>query len=259
MRYYINMTTITKRKYSWIPDLPDHRDLHYSVAPPVQGLPPLVDLRPGCPAVYDQGSLGSCTGNAIAADCEFDMIKQGQKAFTPSRLGIYYLERRLEGTINQDAGAMIRDGIKVVAKYGVWSEKLQPYIITNFKKAPTKVMLQEGIKHQALTYERLDGSLNQIKTRLATGFPFAFGFTVYPEFESQEVAKSGIVPLPVGSEAPLGGHAVLCVGYDDTKQCVIVRNSWGSNWGLNGYFYMPYSYITNSNLATDMWAITRME
>lgn len=247
------------RKYSWIPDLPDHRDLHYSVAPPVQGLPPLIDLRPGFQPVYDQGALGSCTANAIAGGVEYRMTKQGEKSFTPARLGIYYLERKVEGTVSQDSGAMLRDGIKVIAKYGVWPETIQPYDTSKFKKAPTKAMMAEGIKHQALVYERLDGSLNQIKTRLSTGFPFVFGFTVYPEFESQQVAKTGIVPLPTSNEAPLGGHAVLCVGYDDTKQMVIVRNSWGSNWGLNGYFYMPYAYITNSNLATDMWAITKME
>ncbi|MCI4435550.1 MAG: C1 family peptidase [Ignisphaera sp.] len=252
------MNTIT-RKYAWKRDLPDIRDKVYSLAPPVTGLPPLVDLRPGCPAVYDQGSLGSCTGNAIAADCEFDMIKQGEKSFTPSRLGIYYLERRLEGSINRDTGAMIRDGIKVVAKYGIWPEAMQPYIVEQYRKAPTRTMLLEGQKHQALVYERLDGSLNQIKTRLASGYPFVFGFSVYPQFESQEMAKSGVVAMPSGLDAPLGGHAVLGVGYDDSKQCIIVRNSWGASWGLKGYFYMPYAYVSNPNLASDMWAITRME
>lgn len=247
------------RKYAWKRDLPDIRDRVYSAAPPVSGLPPLVDLRPGCPAVYDQGSLGSCTGNAIAADCEFDMMKQGQKSFTPSRLGIYYLERKLEGSINRDTGATIRDGIKVVAKYGVWPETMQPYIVDQYRRAPSRTMLLEGQKHQALVYERIDGSLNQIKTRLASGYPFVFGFSVYPQFQSQEAAKSGMVAMPTGLDAPLGGHAVLGVGYDDSKQCIIVRNSWGANWGLKGYFYMPYAYISNPNLASDMWAITRME
>ena len=252
------MTTIN-RKYAWKPDLPDHRDKLYSLTAPVTGLPSVIDLRSQCPAVYDQGQLGSCTANALAADCEFDMIKQKQKSFTPARLGIYYLERKLEGSINRDTGAMLRDGIKVIAKYGVWSEAIQPYNPALFKKAPTQVMLTEGLKHQALLYERLDGSLNSIKTRLASGFPFVFGFTVYPAFESAEVAKTGIVPMPNAIDGPLGGHAVLAVGYEDTKQAVIVRNSWGTSWGLKGYFYMPYAYISNPNLATDMWAITRME
>ena len=250
--------SILNRKYSWKPDLPDHRDKTYTVSAPVV-LPPLVDLRKFCPLVYDQGALGSCTANAIAADCEFDMLKQKEPNFIPSRLGIYYLERKLEGSINRDTGAMLRDGIKVVAQYGVWPETLQPYIPANFKKAPTKTMLTEGVKHKALVYERLDGSLIGMKTRLASGYPFVFGFTVYPEFESPEVAKTGMVPIPTNDEAPLGGHAVLAVGYDDSKQCILVRNSWGPGWALGGYFYLPYNYITNPNLAADIWAITRME
>lgn len=246
------------RKYTWKPDIPDFRDHTYAVAAPAV-LPASVDLSPQFPPCYDQGQLGSCTGNAIAGDCHFDMITQKQAAFIPARLGIYYLERKLEGTVNQDSGAQIRDGIKVVAQYGVWPETLQPYDISKFKKAPTKAMLAAGIKHQALAYERLDGSLLQMKTRLASGYPFVFGFTVYESFESAAVAKSGIVPMPSTTERVLGGHAVLAVGYDDAKKAIKVRNSWGSGWGLNGYFWLPYDYIANPNLADDMWAITRME
>jgi C1A family cysteine protease len=246
------------RKYTWKPDIPDFRDRAYSTAAPTV-LPPSIDLRASFPPCYDQGQLGSCTGNAIAGDCEFDMILQKETSFTPARLGIYYLERKLEGTVNQDSGAQIRDGIKVVAKYGVWPETMQPYNITKFKKAPTKAMLKIGATHLALTYERLDGSLLQMKTRLASGFPFVFGFTVYESFESTTVAKTGIVPMPKPTENVLGGHAVLAVGYDDSKSAVLVRNSWGSGWGLNGYFWLPYDYITNPNLADDMWAISRMK
>ena len=105
--------------YGWIPDIPDHRDMMYS-APPhvVSALPAMVDLRAKCPPVYDQGQLGSCTANAIAAALQFDQMKQGEQSFTPSRLFIYYNERAVEHTVSQDAGAMIRDGIKSVAKLG---------------------------------------------------------------------------------------------------------------------------------------------
>ena len=106
--------------YGWVRDLPDARDFSY--AAPIhsfpQGLPPLVDLRPQCPPVYDQGQLGSCTANGIAAAIEFEQKKQGKKAFTPSRLFIYYNERAIEGTVNHDSGAQIRDGIKSVAAVG---------------------------------------------------------------------------------------------------------------------------------------------
>ena len=204
---------------------------------------------------------GNCTANAIAADCEFNHMKQGEDSFMPARLGIYYLERQLEGTINEDSGAQLRDGIKVVAQYGVFPEDLLPYDESNFLVAPTEQMLTEGAKHQALMYEKLDGSLDQIKHRLACGYPFVFGFMVYQDFESKRMAMTGKMLMPKPGEQCLGGHAVMAVGYDDNegKGCVLVRNSWGPKWGQRGYFWMPYEFITNPELATDMWAITRME
>ena len=114
--------------YGWVPDLPDARD--YMYAAPLQvltGLPPKVDLRPQCPPVLDQGALGSCTANAIANAHLFDQRKQKAKQpFLPSRLFIYYNERVMEGTVHSDAGAMIRDGIKSIAKQGTCAEKQWP-------------------------------------------------------------------------------------------------------------------------------------
>lgn len=117
----------------------------------------------------------------------------------------------------------------------------------------------DAIKHEALTYQSVDQNLADMKGCLASGYPFVFGFTVYPSFESDEVARSGIVPIPGASEQTLGGHAVLAVGYDDTKNMFIVRNSWGSGWGLAGYFYMPYAYLLDNNLANDFWTIRVVE
>jgi C1A family cysteine protease len=94
-----------------------------------------------------------------------------------------------------------------------------------------------------------------MKACLASGYPFIFGFTVYDSFESDAVAKTGIVPMPSKTELVLGGHAVMAVGYDDSKKWFIVRNSWGEDWGDKGYFYIPYDYLTNKNLASDFWTI----
>jgi C1A family cysteine protease len=90
---------------------------------------------------------------------------------------------------------------------------------------------------------------------LASGYPFVFGFTVYESFESQDVAKTGVVPMPSPNEQTVGGHAVLAVGYDDSQQRFIVRNSWGPDWGMKGYFTIPYAYLTQSNLSDDFWTI----
>jgi C1A family cysteine protease len=181
------------------------------------------------------GQLVSCTANAIAGAIEFDLKNQPQKTprdiFNPSRLFIYYNEREIEGTVNTDSGAMIRDGIKTCVKQGAPHETLWPYDIANFTEQPSQPAFDDGLKHRLLSYQRLVQNLNQMKGCLASGYPFVFGFTVYESFESQEVASSGMVPMPSPNEQQLGGHAVLAVGYDDSSQRFIVRNSWGPGWG----------------------------
>jgi C1A family cysteine protease len=247
------------KKYGWKPDVPDHRDVIFNHLSAPVPTPDKVDLRPGMPAVYDQGDLGSCTANAAGAAFQFDQIKSKQPNWIPSRLYIYYLERKLEGSINSDAGAQIRDAVKVMATYGVIPESVWPYVPAKFRQAPTTAMLKLGSFHQALTYARVGQTQDAIEQCIAKGYPMIFGFTVFAGFESQAMAKSGMLPMPTPGEKPLGGHAVLACGYDRTKRLLTVRNSWGPTWGDKGYFYMPYEYITNPNLADDLWAVYSVE
>jgi C1A family cysteine protease len=244
-------------RYGWIPDLPDHRDhLYAAPAAIMAAIPTKVDLRPQCPAVYDQGQLGSCTANAIAAAMEFDQMKQKlADVFIPSRLFVYYNERVIEGTVNSDSGAQIRDGIKSIGKQGACHEKLWPYDIAKFKTKPPAPCYKDGAKNTAILYQRLVQQMIQFKGCLASGYPFVMGFTVYESFESPEVAKSGKMPMPAAGEKVVGGHAVLAVGFDDSTQTLIVRNSWGPGWGMKGYFTMPYAYAASSNLASDFWTV----
>jgi len=262
-------TTPAVKKYGWKPDLPDHRDLKY--AAPSFGatpLPALVDLRKSCPPVYNQGRIGSCTANAIAANIEFDVLKQKYKDFMPSRLFIYYNERVMERTIMTDSGAMIRDGIKSVASQGVCTESEWPYSDTpadpqtdlwpaSARPAmrPPLSCYTKALSHKVSKYLSVSQNLSQLKGCLAEGYPFVFGFSVYDSFESATVARTGIVNMPSTSESLLGGHAVLCVGYDDSTSRFTVRNSWGTNWGLSGYFTIPYEYLTSRDLASDFWTI----
>ena len=245
------------KRYGWIPDLPDARDhLYAAPAPVMKVLPSKVDLRPNCPPVYDQGDLGSCTANAIGAAIQFDRTKQGLKPdFVPSRLFIYYNERAMEGTVSADSGAQIRDGIKSVAKQGACPEPDWPYVIAKFATKPPKQDYQEALADRAVSYSRLVQNLNLLKGCLASGYPFVFGFTVYESFESQTVAQTGMVPMPSPKEQVLGGHAVMAAGYDDGTGRFIVRNSWGTDWGVGGYFMMPYAYVTDSSLSDDLWTI----
>jgi C1A family cysteine protease len=242
--------------YGWKPDLPDIRDLSLSVAQEdLQNLPSSVDLTSGFPAPYDQGQLGSCTANALAAAYEFDLKKQGLTDFTPSRLFIYYNERNMEGSVSEDAGAMIRDGAKSIGKLGVCPETEWPYNVKKFADVPPQKAFQDALSHTAIKYQRVKRELPYLKSCLASGYPFVFGFTVYESFESDEVAKTGIVDLPKKTEQVLGGHAVIACGYDNASQRFRVRNSWGSGWAENGYFTMPYQYVTNHGLASDFWVI----
>jgi C1A family cysteine protease len=258
------MTTAIPRRasrYGWIPDLPDHRDHLFSApAQVLQKLPPSVDLQPNCPkTVYDQGRLGSCTANAIAAAFEFALMKQQLADFMPSRLFIYYNERVMEGTADCDSGAMIRDGIKSVHRQGVCTEDAWPYDIDRFTAEPGADCYRSALDNQTLAYQRVAQSLNQMRGCLANGFPFVFGFAVYESFETPDVARTGVVPLPAAGETLLGGHAVLAVGYDDATARFRVRNSWGADWGDGGYFTIPYAYLTDRGLASDFWTVSKVE
>jgi C1A family cysteine protease len=246
--------------YGWNPDLPDSRDLLYA-APlkPLSKLPDRVDLRPKCPPIYNQGELGSCTANAIAAALQFDQIKQRLRSSTPSRLFIYYNERAIEGTIDSDSGAQLRDGVKSVAKQGACSEDNWPYDLERFRQMPPKPCYAEGKRNQAIRYLSVNQSLDQLKGCLAEGYPFVFGFGVYESFESAAMAKTGHAEMPRAKEGFLGGHAVMAVGYDERKQWFIVRNSWGKKWGMRGYFTLPYPYLLQPELSRDFWTIRRVE
>jgi C1A family cysteine protease len=248
-----------KQGYGWVPDLPDQRDFLYGAVRKIPArLPPRVDLRPMCSPVEDQGQLGSCTGNALAGAVEFLEKKDKAPFIDVSRLFIYYNERAIEGTIKSDSGAMIRDGIKTLAKHGVCSEKSWPYVISKFSVKPNANCYKEAANHQITSYQRIT-TMDEMRTCLADGYPFVFGFTVYESFETQQVARTGIMPMPKPKERVLGGHAVLAVGYDDKKKRFVVRNSWGTDWGLKGYFLMPYSYLADRNLSDDLWTIRRGE
>ena len=245
--------------YGWSPDLPDQRDrLYAAIAAPPKKLPRSVDLRATCSAVENQGQLGSCTANALAGNLEFLEQKAGLPATDLSRLFIYYNERAIEGTISQDAGAMIRDGVKSLAKQGVCPEADWPYVITKFAAKPAAACYAEGLQHQVTSYHRI-ASLQEMRMCLAEGYPFVFGFTVYESFESAAVAKTGKLNLPKRTEKTLGGHAVMAAGYDDATKRFLVRNSWGADWGMQGYFTMPYDYLDNRNLSDDFWTLRALQ
>lgn len=247
------------RNFGWKRDLPDHRDIKFKIVAPHE-LPPSVDLRNLCPDIYDQGELGSCTANALGGAFQFEQIKQKRSDFIPSRLFVYYNEREMEGTINEDAGAQIRNGIKTMVDKGVCPESMWPYNIGKFKKKPDAGCYTVALENQITEYLRITPhTLYEVKHCLSDGYPVAFGFTIYESFMSDTVARTGIASMPGPNEQPMGGHAVLAVGYDDSKNALLVRNSWGPNWGIDGYFWLPYGFVTDANMSADYWTIRLVE
>jgi len=254
-------------KYRWLPDPPDARDHLYQLNTALT-LAPVVDLRNYCSPIEDQGNIGSCTGNAIAGQIEL-IDRKGGKQLDVSRLFIYYEERVLEGSVRYDAGAYIRDGIKVCYTKGAPVETLWPYNTSKFATKPPAPAYTDALKRKVTGYQRCT-NFAAVKNAVAAGNPVVIGFTVYDSFEGiwanipHGQAGSGMMPFPnTATEQILGGHAVCIVGYDDTMPVAgktngrfIVRNSWGTSWGDNGYFYMPYGVIQDTNMSSDFWLIS---
>jgi C1A family cysteine protease len=250
-------------RFGWIPDPPDPRD-HVgplTLKERTVALPASVSLRPKMPAVYDQGQLGSCTANAIAGAVQYQQMRQAETEGSqiPSRLFIYYEERRIEGTIPYDAGANIRDGIKVVANEGAPAETDWPYNINHFARKPPAQAYTDALQYRALSYGHPMRTSYYLRNALAVGHPITFGFTVYSSFpmDATDAAQS-LVPMPDEyQEEILGGHAVLAVGYKLINGHLYfeVRNSWGPGWGDSGYFWMPLAYLLDPGLSSDFWVI----
>jgi len=248
---------MARRIYNLKPDTKDLRDKIFMSTQfkPKTALPRVVDLRSGCSGIVDQGELGSCTANAIASGLREYWENRAGKHTPLSRLWLYWNERTFEGTVNEDSGAYIRDGMKVLQKMGCAPEIDWPYDITKFRQTPPEKSSTDAGQYIIAEYHRVT-DLTALKSALAVDFPVVIGIKVYESFESDQVARTGIVPLPKRGEQFLGGHAVLAVGYkDDVKLkgqgVVICRNSWGEGWGDKGYFYLPYRYFVS--YVTDMW------
>ncbi len=247
----INRIPTSELKYSSVID--NHISKHKDT------LPSVIDLRSKCPIVFDQGQLGSCTANAICSAFQVQDTADDGIDFVPSRLFVYYNERSMEKTVSEDSGALISDGIKSLKKYGVCPESSWSYDITKFTVKPPQSCYTSALTHKAISVSNIRQDMISMKASLFSGYPFVVGISVYSSFESDDVAKTGIVPMPdITKEQLLGGHAILCVGYDDTKNVWIMRNSWGTGWGMSGYFTLPYDYLLSSQLSSDLWNITKV-
>ncbi len=230
-------------------------------------LPGTVDLRQWCSPVEDQGNIGSCTANAAIAVLEYYEKRAFGKYLDGSRLFTYKTTRNILG-LSGDTGAYLRSTMASMAMFGVALEQYYPYNVNNFDNEPSSFVYAMAQNFKALTYYRLDplGAktvevLESLKKHLANGIPSMFGFTCYSSLNS---ASNGKIPYPQMTEKVIGGHAVAVVGYDDamvisngtisTTGALLIKNSWGTEWGLDGYGYLPYEYVLRG-LAADFWVL----
>ncbi len=235
-----------------------------------------VDLRSGFPAAFNQLNLGSCTSNATIGAVLYERIKQGNAYIANcveggsdmlSILFHYYQERVLFGDANTDSGASMSDAVQVLLNTGICHDSSWPYTTTNIANFATPpspgltTMDGDAINCKAMPAGSIptasvDQTLSAIQTILAANVPVIVGIQVYQSFESAAVTSSGIIPMPnTATEKLMGGHAIVLVGYDNSTNTFLMRNSWGTSWGQSGYATIPYDYIINGNLASSFWAI----
>jgi hypothetical protein len=243
-----------QRTLDWKPDDHDPRDFKFE-APSTVTIPDTINLTRYESPIKDQGQEGSCTGFGISGLLEFKYwnLSTPQKLiFSPQF--IYYNERVVEGTLNEDSGAQIRTGMKVIANQG--TETAWPYHDTpeEMVKKPSDAAFREAANYKISSYLRVTG-LSGMLSCLAQKHPFTCGILLYESFDSDAVARTGMVPMPGTREQMLGGHCVDCVGYSKPHKLFIMRNSWSRDWGVKGHFYLPFDYLSDSNLGSDMWTL----
>lgn len=242
------------RTYGWRPDVPDKRDKYTAMRLDPSALPRQFDNSTRMPLCWEQGALGACTAFAVGGAMAYEYARLGV-FFQPSFLQPYYCARAMEGSIPIDAGAYIRDICKVSAQMGVSESRFWPYVPYRFAQRPPKAAFKNALNQRVLSYARVPRTVASICSVLASADTIVFGVSVYESFESDVVTETGFVPLPDLDEDLLGGHAVLMVGYDQDKKLFKARNSWGEQWGDNGYFYLPYDYVLDPDLSDDFWTL----
>lgn len=246
------------RKYGWIPSLPDYRDEEFAyktIRPAVvPSLPPVVDNLQYLPPVRDQGNEGSCTGFGTTGALHFiEMVKWG-KMLPLSPQFAYFIGRDYEGNADSDSGAMIRDVMKMLAKYGVPLETQYPYQAGQYALRPSSLIYQEASLHKIISFHAVY-TIDEIRENLAAKHPVVGGISVYSGFESSQVARDGMVWIPKRGESFMGGHCTWYYGYNDNTERLDSQNSWNKTWGDKGSFHIPYPYIKNPRLAQDFWTI----
>lgn len=220
-------------------------------------LPPMVDLRTFLKPVEDHSTINSCVANAISSAYEYLQHRLTGKLQPVSRLFLYYNARMLEGTEEKDNGCSISSALEVIEKIGICSDETWSFDPDLVEQKPDFNAYQEAKKNLVEQVQEIDLDLYSMKHCLAMGYPFIFSLQLFHSFS--QAGTQGKVLMPdlsqEKSHADHGIHAMLAVGYLEEYQVFIVRNSWGENWGDQGYCYIPYEYVLQSDYCQECWSL----
>lgn len=237
------------KNYGWNPDRGDFRDQKLGLSHVTVGNS---DNRAGFPyGCLDQGDLGSCTAHMADGLFAYEHKRLRKEVKETSRLFVYYNTRLMEGTVDSDSGASIRDTIQSMNQFGGCLDRYWKYDVTKYRVTPPKIAYKNGLVHTALKYARV-GRGQEMITLLAGGQVFGCGITVYESFEND---STGNIVMPGKKESVLGGHAIVICGYQAGRGWLF-RNSWGVGWGNMGYGWLPEAYLLDDGLSDDFWAVT---
>jgi C1A family cysteine protease len=196
----------------------------------------------------DSGQEGSVVGLALAATLEFYVFKSAGSHVAISGRDIYNEVRAKTGALDQDSGALIKDGIEFLKKTGAVEENAWPYRAGEYAKSPPPALARA--KRYQITEAKPIATLDELKAALDSG-PAISGITLYETFQSVGVATTGVIPMPKPKDVVIGGHAICIVGYDDQPKLLKFQNTWGKDWGDHGYGYLPYDYFREQS--GDSW------
>lgn len=233
--------------------LPIHRMLS-RIAPELH---PVIDTRVNCGPIKNQGNEGSCTAHAGTSANEWIHRRylKSSPVFSPQYT--YARELLLQGNFPQDEGSDGNTLCKTLIMNGSCELSLYPYVAGEIVR-PTTVQDVNAARYTLGAFHGLVGASVALSV-LSDIFPWPveIGFDVYSSFESDELAETGIMPLPEPRQSPIGGHEVLMVGYDigqvptlrpaTCAPAALIQNSWGDSWGIRGCFWMPLSVLDDSD------------
>lgn len=221
------------------------------------GLPTGVDLRPNCSPVEDQGHVGSCTANSIVGALEYLQIASGAPLTDLSRLFVYYNARRFSDREGDDCGASMPHAMASLLAFGACPEVFWPYDEARWKLKPEQACYQNTVRFNGLHYANVSPT-DERKYVLASGLPIIFGMGVPENLLMVVGNKTGYMPRPEHGnwEQASSGHAMLIVGYSDVRNAWLVRNSWGTDFGIEGHVWIDYHVMDHYAMgADDFWTV----